>query len=72
MKLYAFQPQAPGQLSYFVAATSEEEAIAAVRERIDQGVSNRTLSLHEVQGFGTPLYELTVLDAGQVVVNDNF
>lgn len=71
MKLYAFHPQGPGQLSYFVTASCEQEARAAVRQRIDQGVANRTLTSHEVQGFDTPYYEVTELDPGQVAINDN-
>jgi len=63
MKLYAFQPRSYGELSFFVMAESEVEARAAV--------DNYGTEPHEKEGWGTNYYELTVADAGQVLVNSN-
>lgn len=64
VKLFAWQPQGHGELSFFVAARGEEEA----REAVDKYIANEQ---YRVGGWGTDYYELTVVEVGQVITNDN-
>jgi hypothetical protein len=72
--LYAFQPDGHGQYSFFVAATSEKEARTCVDKYISEHKGKNDdhyLGDYEVDGWGTHYYELTVLDVGEVITNDN-
>lgn len=68
MKLYSFQPNGHGQLSFFVMAESKENAIAFVDKYI---MENNLKDRYETDGWGTDYYECTATDAGAVVINDN-
>lgn len=61
MKLYAFQPKHWGPPSFFVMAESEEEARAAIEPVRVVQMGSETLDN----------FNLTVLDRGQVIANDN-
>ena len=71
MKLYAFKPQGHGEQSFFTIAKSEEEAIKAVKKHIDTHYPKGSLNEYDAYGFGTDYYEMTVLEEGQVVENNN-
>ena len=76
MKLYAWQPRGHGSLSWFVCAETEEAARAAVESEIARRKSLDLLDLDritdfEVRGWGTDYYELTVVEPGVVVANEN-
>lgn len=74
MKLYAFQPKGHGEFSFFVCAENEESARIFVDEyirkhyRVDDGhyIDDRYIS-----GWGTDYYQLTELNPGEVITNDN-
>jgi len=65
LKLYAFQPQGHGELSFFTIASSEDEARAAVDKHI------KDTDCAWTNGWGTDYYKLTVVEVGQVIENDN-
>jgi len=81
MKLYAWQPQGHGEQSFFVMAESEEQARQAVEAKIaellakgasdDYWEEDGHYTEYDFNGFGTGYYVLTVLDAGEVALNDN-
>jgi len=81
MKIYAWQPRGHGQYSFFVMANGEEEARAAVEKEIADGRARyddeadfsdgSQLSEYDVQGWGTEYYDMTVVEAGTVVLNGN-
>lgn len=66
-KLYAFQPDGHGELSFFVASVSEEAAKRAVENYVEEN----KLSGFYTSGWGTDYYITTVVNAGHVVINDN-
>jgi hypothetical protein len=66
IKLYAWQPDGHGSLSFFVAAGSEAEARAAIQQHIaDEKIDN-----YECGGWPSD-FDLIVVDVGEVVTNDN-
>ena len=69
VRLFAWQPQGHGELSFFVAARSEAEAREAVEKYIDN-LGPGWRKAYEGK-WGTDYYELTVLEVGQVITNDN-
>lgn len=76
MKLYAWQPNGHGQVSFFVVAPDEETARAAVEADIERRLARGVLdddgmSQYECNGWGTDYYTLTVAEPGSVVLNDN-
>lgn len=76
MKLYAWQPKGHGQLSWFVSAETEEAARDAVEREIARRKALDSLDLdritdYETSGWGTDYYELTAVEPGVVVANDN-
>jgi hypothetical protein len=71
MKLYAFQPQGHGEQSFFTIAKSEEEAIKAVNKHIEKVYPKGSPNEYDAYGFGTDYYEMTVVEEGQVVENNN-
>ena len=65
-KLYAWQPEGHGPLSFFVAADSKQEAEESVRRYLFE---NKT---DNYDRGGWPLnFELSVVEKGIVVANDN-
>ena len=66
--LYAWQPQGHGEYSFYVAATSEKEAIKAVEKHMEE---NEHIGDYEINGWGTDYYELTVLPIGAAISNEN-
>ena len=66
MKLYAWQPNGHGEMSIFVVAESEEIA----RAKVDEYISTAP-KWDYFNGWGTDHYELTVLEPGDVITNDN-
>lgn len=71
MKLYAFQPNGHGQLSFFVMAQSTDEAFEAVDKHIRTEYTRNGVYTFEADGWGTDYYVLTVVDSGIVIENDN-
>ena len=70
MKLYAWQPNGYGQLSYYVMAESEKEAKAAVESSDDfEGWSS--ISYLKTSEKIEDYYVLTVLNDLEVITNDN-
>jgi hypothetical protein len=67
MKLYAWQPNGHGQLSFFVCAESEEAARAAVESQI----AKLEFGDYAVRGWGTDYYELTAAEPGEVIEHAN-
>jgi hypothetical protein len=65
VKLYAWQPEGHGELSFFVCAESQEQALAAVE------MSVRSLRGNECSGWGTDYYQLRIFDPGKVAFNQN-
>jgi hypothetical protein len=65
VKLYAWQPQGHGELSFFVCAESQEAALAAVE------LSLRSVNKYEKNGWGTDYYELRVFEPREVAFNSN-
>jgi len=77
MKLFAWQPKGFGQLSFFVCAENEEIARIAVDQEIARlkTISKDNFDAideYDAIGWGTDYYELTVVDPGVVVTNDNY
>jgi len=76
MKLFAWQPQGHGELSWFVVATDEDYARSLVEAEIKRRLNLPEDDLdritdYEFQGWGTPYYELTVAEPGTVLTNSN-
>ena len=76
MKLYAWQPQGHGEVSFFVIAESELQAIECVNAEIARRKSLPWLSDghfldYDFDGWGTDYYTLTVAEVGQVITNAN-
>ena len=76
MKLFAWQPDGHGQLSWFVCAKTLDDA----KKAIDQEISRR-LSLdnndpdrirnYDILGWGTDYYALTICAVGTPISNNN-
>lgn len=76
MKLFAWQPQGAGSLSFFVMAEDEAAARAAVDAHIAEGLKKQSiaegrLDPYDIDGWGTDYYGLTVVEPGVVVMNNN-
>ena len=70
MKLYAYRPEGFGPYSFFVMAESEEDAIKS----IEQYIKATGFDSYFADDFllkRSEEYELTVLDPGEVITNDN-
>lgn len=70
MKLYAWQPESYGLLSFFVMAEDEEEARAAVRKHIAEQAQGEFAREYGRNDWPNN-HELKVLERGQVVENGN-
>lgn len=76
LKLYGWQPNGHGELSWFVVAETEEQARAAVgaeiarREALQFDDPNR-ISKYDSSGWNTDYYTLTVSEPGEVQSNVN-
>ncbi len=74
MKLYAWQPNGHGELSWFVMAETEDNAKAAVEHEMAR---RKALAIDDIDritecgGWGTDYYTLTVAEAGAVLTNAN-
>lgn len=76
MKLFAWQPNGHGELSWFVLAADELEARKAVEDEITRRLAlhagnSERITEYECNGWGTDYYTLTVADRGYVLCNDN-
>ena len=76
MKLFAWQPNGHGELSWFVLAEDEMEARESVEAEIARRLAlpfenNERITEYEFGGWGTDYYTLTVADRGCVLCNDN-
>lgn len=70
LKLFAFQPKTGfAQLSFFVMALNEKEALSAVENFIKETFGSTCSAPYA--GFGTDAYEMTVLKRGEVIDNAN-
>ena len=74
VRLYAFQPKGHGELSFFVAAETEEKA----RQSVDAYIAahkgkddGHYVGDYNTDGWGSDYYMVTVAEIGQVVTNDN-
>lgn len=76
MKLYAWQPNGHGELSYFVCAANVDDAKASVEAEqrrlyaLPLGDVERITDF-ELGGWGTDYYTLTEVEPGVVVTNGN-
>jgi serine protease inhibitor ecotin len=76
LRLFAWQPKGHGEMSIFVLAENEVEAIAAVeaemlrQEALDEDDDNY-YTCGSFNGWGTDYYVLTVAEPGQVIFNYN-
>lgn len=76
VRLYAFQPNGHGELSFFVVAESEAQAkqylddTIAVRSKLDMD-DDLYLAPYYYAGWNTDYYTLKVAEVGQVLVNNN-
>lgn len=76
MKPYAWQPSGYGELSFFVVAETESDAIAyveadiSIRKSLPIGDINRIID-YEYRGWGSDYYTLTTSDVGVVLLNEN-
>lgn len=68
LKLFAFQPDGHGQLSFFVMAADVTQASKAVKQHIDKKYKEDD---YYVQGWGTAYYNCTILPVNTVIENDN-
>jgi hypothetical protein len=76
LRLFAFQPSGHGEPSFFVLASSEDEARKAIDARVAEVYAS---SEHEPYGYdawkdnsyGPDYYQLTVVSRGEVIENDN-
>lgn len=72
MKLYAFYPKGHGSYSFFVQASSEQEAMRMVSEYIkDHHTDEKGWFKYEAYGWGTEEYIMQVFEPGQVAENPN-
>jgi len=71
MNLYTWWPKGHGQMTFSVVAESEEDAFAFVSEFIETHYRKDGAYFYEAQGWGTAYYELTVHEAGVVVLHEN-
>ncbi|MRS61763.1 hypothetical protein [Larkinella terrae] len=69
MKLYCYRPGGHGQWSFFVVASSEEEAFAKVQAEVD--CLRSEMHNYECQGWDTDYYSLEILEPGEVATNEN-
>lgn len=71
MKLYAFQPNGHGEVSFFTIAKNEEEAKKVANKYVqDNYVIDEKLD-YRVSRWGTDYYILTVIEEGDILENDN-
>lgn len=68
MKLYAFQPDCCGPLSFFVMAESEADAIKSVESYI---ITRKLTPYDYDRGLMSGGYTLIAVDVGEVIANDN-
>lgn len=66
-KLFCFQPRGHGEQSAFVIAENEEQARSMVREQ----AKAQCFDEYDIYGFDTDYYNVTVVEFGTVVFNDN-
>ena len=66
MKLYAFQPQGHGPLSFYIIAESEEDARAKISEHILNHHTKDGKRTYNAEGF----YKVTVAEIGEVLEAD--
>jgi hypothetical protein len=74
VRLFAYQPKCHGRYSFFVAADSEQVAMAAIATYITKHKGKNDghyVTDYSTDGWGTDYYALTVLNPGQVITNDN-
>jgi hypothetical protein len=71
MKLYAFQPNGHGELSFFTIAKNEDEAKEAVNKYVKDNYLKDGKLNYRADGWGSDYYTLTVIEEGNVIENDN-
>jgi len=74
VKLYAFQPEGHGPLSYFVMAESEAQARAAVRRYIVDNMNKPKTAYitgNDLRKWDDGYQQCRVFDVGEVITNDN-
>ena len=74
VSLYAWQPRGHGELSFFVAASTEDEARKAIGKYIEDHLDkddDHYVSEYNTQGWGTDYYDMEILHIGEVVTNCN-
>ena len=66
MKLYAFQPEGHGPLSFYVVAESEEDARNRISEHLLKHHTKDGKRTYNAEGF----YKVTVAEIGEVLEAD--
>lgn len=66
-KLYAFQPDGHGPYSFFVMASS----LDAAKKAVENYIKEQSLSGYDSLGWDTDCYNITVMNEGEVITNDN-
>jgi hypothetical protein len=69
MKLFAWQPKVHGEYSFFVCAENAHDAFNAVKNFLEKERIKGNPTFCEI--FSTDHYQLTELEPGQVITNDN-
>jgi len=71
MKLYAYQPDGHGEMSFFTIAESEEKARQVIDKHIKEKYFKDGKYLYAAGGWETDYYILTVAEVGEVIENHN-
>ncbi len=79
MKLYVWQPDYHGPLSFFVMAESEEKAEAEVnkyihnhrKKTINTDKIEQAITPYDYDGLGSEGYSVKIYNENEVVINDN-
>lgn len=71
MKLFAFQPQGYGELSFFIMSEALQDAKEEVETWAEIEFGDNWKEATEMYGWNSYYYKITVVDKGVVVINNN-
>lgn len=71
MKLYAFQPNGHGELSFFTIAKNEDEAKKVINKYVEDNYLKNGKLDYRAGGWGSDYYTLTEIEEGGVIENHN-
>jgi len=69
MKLFAFEPNGHGQLSFYIIAENEKEAFELVDKYVKENYFKNNKYDYEAEGWGTTYYILRKAKKGEVIEN---